>query len=63
MIYASEAHKLTFKIVITSTGELQQGLSKEAFFSGVSAPRNKELMRVFKDLKLVEHLGSGMLGY
>ncbi len=49
------------KIVITSTGELPQGLSKEAFFTGVSAPRNKELMRVFKDVKLVEHLGSGML--
>lgn len=49
------------KIIITSTGELPQGLSKEAFFTGVSAPRNKELMRVFKDVKLVEHLGSGML--
>ncbi|NLC26774.1 MAG: transcriptional regulator, partial [Fastidiosipila sp.] len=49
------------KMIITSTGNLPQGLTKEAFFSGVSAPRNKELMRVFKDVKLVEQLGSGML--
>ena len=26
----------------------------------MSAPRNKELMRVFKDVDLVEQLGSGM---
>jgi len=30
------------------------------FFEGYSIPRNKELMRVFKDLELVEHLGSGI---
>ncbi|MFA5577045.1 MAG: RNA-binding domain-containing protein [Tissierellaceae bacterium] len=49
------------KIVITSTGGLPQNLTEKGFFSGISAPRNKELMRAFKDLKLVEHLGSGML--
>ena len=27
---------------------------------GCSVPRNKELMRIFKDLDLVEHLGSGV---
>ncbi|MEG3888538.1 hypothetical protein QT971_30550, partial [Microcoleus sp. herbarium19] len=27
---------------------------------GYSIPRNKELMRVFKDLEMVEHLGSGL---
>jgi len=48
------------KIVITSAGSLPQTLTKEAFFDGVSVPRNRELMRVFKDLKIVEHLGSGM---
>ncbi len=30
-------------------------------FTGYSAPRNKELMRVFKDIHLVEQLGSGMI--
>jgi predicted HTH transcriptional regulator len=27
---------------------------------GYSVPRNKELMRVFKDLEMVEYLGSGI---
>lgn len=36
-------------------------MTEEEFFSGYSAPRNKELMRVFKDIHLVEQLGSGMI--
>ncbi len=36
-------------------------MTEEEFFSGYSAPRNKELMRVFKDVHLVEQLGSGMI--
>jgi len=35
-------------------------LSKQEFFEGFSVPRNKELMRIFKDLELVEQLGSGI---
>ncbi|MGL5434231.1 MAG: ATP-binding protein [Lachnospiraceae bacterium] len=35
-------------------------LHKEEFFSCSSMPRNRELMRVFKDVGLVEQLGSGM---
>lgn len=46
------------KFVITSSGGLPQELSQEEFFDGISAPRNKELMRVFKDVRLVEQLGS-----
>lgn len=45
---------------ITSYGSLPEGLSEEDFFAGVSMPRNKEIMRIFKDLELVEHLGSGV---
>ena len=45
---------------ITSYGGLVEGLSDEDFFSGRSMPRNRELMRVFRDLEFVEHLGSGM---
>ena len=35
-------------------------LSRESFFKCHSVVRNRELMRVFKDLRLVEQLGSGM---
>lgn len=48
------------RITVTSCGTLPSELSKEDFFSGVSCPKNKELMRVFKDLEIVEQLGSGM---
>lgn len=48
------------RIEITSAGSLPEGLSKQEFFEGFSVPRNKELMRVFKDLELVEQLGSGI---
>lgn len=46
---------------ITSIGKIPEGLSKDDFFNGVSMPRNKELMRVFRDVEMVEALGSGML--
>lgn len=48
------------RISITSYGGLLTGLSLEECLSGRSMPRNRELMRVFRDMELVEHLGSGM---
>jgi predicted HTH transcriptional regulator len=48
------------RIEITSFGSLPQGMTESEFFEGYSIPRNKELMRVFRDLDLVEHLGSGI---
>ena len=48
------------RIKITSTGSLSEGLSESEFFEGFSVPRNKELMRIYKDLDLVEQLGSGI---
>ena len=48
------------RIEFTSYGGLIPGQSIEDFFSCSSMPRNRELMRVFKDLGLVEQLGSGM---
>ena len=48
------------RIEITSAGGLPEGLSQEEFFEGFSVPRNKELMRVFIDLDMVEQLGSGV---
>lgn len=49
------------RIEITSSGGLPQELSKTDFFRGVTAPRNKELIRVFKDVDLIENIGSGIL--
>lgn len=49
------------RIEITSAGGLPQELSKTDFFRGVTAPRNKELIRVFKDVDLIENISSGIL--
>jgi len=48
------------RLEITSYGSLPDGLSQDEFFEGFSVPRNKELIRIFKDLDLVEQLGSGI---
>ncbi|WP_262709287.1 ATP-binding protein [Sphingobacterium olei] len=48
------------RIEITSAGSLPDGFSEKEFFEGISAPRNKELMRIYRDLELVEPLGSGV---
>src|SRR5699024_2461567 len=48
------------RIEITSTGGLGAIKNKEDFFTGFTKPINRELMRIFKDVELVEHLGSGM---
>ena len=48
------------RLEITSAGRLPESLSREEFFNGISIPRNKELMRIYRDLELVESLGSGI---
>ena len=48
------------RIEITSAGGLGEELNENEFFQGFSVPRNQEIMRIFKDLELVEHLGSGI---
>ena len=48
------------RVEITSAGRLPEGMDEEDFFNGVSNPRNKELMRVFRDVEMVESLGSGI---
>jgi predicted HTH transcriptional regulator len=48
------------RISITSYGGLVEGMTREDFFNCRSMPRNRELMRIFKDVELVERLGSGM---
>ena len=48
------------RIVVTSCGGLVEGLTETDFFKCRSMPRNRELMRVFRDMELVEQIGSGM---
>ena len=48
------------RLEITSYGRLPESMSEDEFFNGVSIPRNKELMRIFRDVEMVESLGSGM---
>ncbi|MCL2712712.1 MAG: putative DNA binding domain-containing protein [Methanomassiliicoccaceae archaeon] len=48
------------RVEVTSSGGLPTGLEKEEFFRGRSHPRNREIMRIFKDMDLCEQLGSGM---
>ena len=50
----------TDRIVVTSCGGLVEGLTETDFFKCRSMPRNRELMRVFRDMELVEQIGSGM---
>ncbi len=44
---------------MTETNRIE--FKREDFFGGISSPRNKELMRVFRDVDMVEALGTGML--
>ncbi len=48
------------RLEITSAGGLPSGFDEEEFFMGYSVPQNKELMRVFRDLDMVEQLDSGV---
>ncbi|NJM64284.1 MAG: hypothetical protein HC851_00755 [Acaryochloris sp. RU_4_1] len=48
------------RLEITSAGSIPAGVERDKFFAGYSTPRNKILMRVFRDLDIVEYLGSGM---
>ena len=48
------------RIVVTSCGGLVADLTEEDFFKCRSMPRNRELMRIFRDMELVEQIGSGM---
>ena len=43
------------RLEISSFGGIQNEFTEEEFLKGYSAPKNPELMRVFKDLELVEH--------
>ncbi len=48
------------RLEITSYGGLFEGMTRKDLFSGLSLPKNKELMRIYRDLDMVEQLGSGI---
>lgn len=48
------------RLEILSHGGLPFDLTKDDFFSGISKPRNKALMDIFKRLGIVEHTGHGV---
>lgn len=48
------------RIEVTNPGALPLGLSLEAALSGFSQLRNKVIGRVFHQLKLIEHWGTGL---
>ena len=48
------------RLEITTAGRLPDTMTLEEFYTGTSVPRNKEIMRIFKDLELVESLGTGI---
>ena len=48
-------------IEIISVGGLPEGIEKEEFLSGFMSPKNPPLMKIFRDLRLVEHMGTGII--
>ncbi len=58
--YSPKFEIFSNKLVISSNGGIQEGISQEEFLEGFSNPRNPELMRIFRDLNFVEQLGTGI---
>ena len=58
--YSPKFEMFESKLVISSNGGIQEGVSQEEFLEGFSNPRNPELMRIFRDLNFVEQLGTGI---
>ena len=59
--YAPKFEMFNNRIVISSNGGLQENTTKEEFLSGFTLPRNRELMKVFRDLEYVEQMGTGII--
>lgn len=59
--YAPKFEMFSDRLVISSNGGIQPSITKEEFLEGYSLPKNKELMKVFNDLNLVEQMGTGII--
>lgn len=59
--YSPKFELFSDKLVISSNGGIQDNTTIEEFLEGFSLPKNKELMKVFNDLDLVEQMGTGII--
>mgnify|MGYP002620476151 CR=1 FL=1 len=59
--YSPKFEMFSDKLVISSNGGIQDSTTQEEFLEGYSLPKNKELMKVFNDLDLVEQMGTGII--
>ena len=59
--YSPKFEMFSDRLVISSNGGIQPAITKEEFLEGYSLPKNKELMKVFNDLDLVEQMGTGII--
>lgn len=59
--YAPKFEMFSDRLVISSNGGIQPSTTQEEFLEGYSLPKNKELMKVFNDLDLVEQMGTGII--
>lgn len=59
--YAPKFEIFSDRLVISSNGGIQEGVTEEEFLEGFSLPKNKELMKVFRDLDLVQQMGTGII--
>lgn len=59
--YSPKFEMFSDRLVISSNGGIQDNTTKEEFLEGFSLPKNKELMKVFNDLNLVEQMGTGII--
>jgi len=59
--YSPKFELFSDRLVISSNGGIQDSTTKEEFLEGFSLPKNKELMKVFNDLDLVEQMGTGII--
>lgn len=59
--YSPKFEIFSDRLVISSNGGIQDNTTKEEFLEWFSLPKNKELMKVFNDLDLVEQMGTGII--
>ena len=59
--YSPKFEMFSDRLVISSNGGIQPAITKEEFLEGYSLPKNKELMKVFNDLDLVEQMGTSII--
>lgn len=59
--YSPKFEMFNDRLVISSNGGIQDIITKDEFLEGFSLPKNKELMKVFRDLNLVEQMGTGII--